>query len=160
MRLRVPLSFAVVVPVVAAAPHGHAGVPEPAARAAATTARLTAFTLTQVNQETRRVRPGAEVPLCQAIPFTELAPHVRWSGAPRRGLRATVELSAPGHRDRPLRRALRAPGRSGTRRVTFVPGALDDGAFPEGRYVARVRASGRVLARAELRIVAPVARSC
>jgi len=130
--------------------------------AGGTTLRVTAFTLTQVNQETRRLAPDAHVAMCQAIPFTELAPHVRWFRAPRGGLRATVELSVPGHRDRPLRRSLRPTARSGVRRVVFTPAALDDRAFPAGRYVVRVllRPAEPVHARAELRLVTPDASSC
>jgi len=132
----------------------------PPAHAAAFTARVSAFTLTKVNQERRQVAPGASVGLCQAIPWTEIAPHVRWRGAPRGGLRATVELSAPGHRDRPLRRTLRSTARSGVRRVTFTPGSLDDAAFPDGLYVVRVRVGTRVAARAELRFTKPTQRAC
>jgi hypothetical protein len=127
---------------------------------AQTTVRVTAITLTRVNQETRQVAPGARVATCQAIPYTELAPHVRWAGAPRDGLRAVVELSVPGHRDRPLRRTLRSTARSGVRRVVFTPAALDDAAFPEGLYVVRVRIGGRVRSRVELRFTAPVASAC
>jgi len=124
---------------------------------AGTTVRVGAFTLTQVNMEERRLAPGGRAALCQAIPFTELAPHVRWSGG---ALRATVELSAPGHRDRPVRRTLRRAARSGTRRVTFTPASLDDAAFVEGVYVVRVKIGGRTRATARLTLDEPVGRTC
>ncbi len=136
-----------------------AGVAAPATAAKAS-AGVSAFTLTQVNQEQRQVRPGGKVGLCQAIPFTELAPHVRWSGFGRTGLRAVVELSAPGHRDRRVRRVLRSSRRSGVKRVTFTPESLDDAAFPEGRYVVRVLIGGRVVRSAQISFVAPTQRSC
>ncbi len=127
-------------------------------RASQPSYRVSAFTLTQVNQERRQLPPGGQAGLCQAIPFTELAPHVRWKGVSR--LRAVVELSAPGHRDRRVRRTLRSSRRSGVQRVTFTPGSLDDAAFPEGRYVVRVLVGGRVLARGDVSLVAPTQRSC
>ena len=115
--------------------------------AAAPTVTVSAFTLTQVNMEQQRVKPGGRAALCQAIPFTELAPHVRWS---RGALKAVVELSAPGHRDRPVRRTLQSAARSGVRRVTFTPASLDDAAFPQGVYVVRVKVGGRTRATARM----------
>lgn len=123
----------------------------------AATVKVTAFTLTQVNMEQQRIAPGGRAALCQAIPFTELAPHVRWS---RGALRATVELSAPGHRDEPVRRSLRSTARSGTRRVTFTPASLDDAAFGQGVYVVRVRIAGRTRATARMTLARPVASTC
>lgn len=119
--------------------------------------KVTAFTLTQVNMEHRRVAPGGHAPLCQAIPFTEIAPHVRWS---RGALRATVELSAPGHRDRPVRRTLRSSARSGVKRLHFTPASLDDAAFGQGVYVVRVKLAGRTRATARMTLDKPVASTC
>lgn len=127
------------------------------AAAPAPKVRITAFTLTQVNMEQQRVAPGGRASLCQAIPFTELAPHVRWSGGT---LRAVVTVSAPEHRSRPARRTLRATARAGTRRVTFTPAALDDAAFPQGVYVVRVTIGGRTRATARLTLDRPVASTC
>lgn len=127
------------------------------ASAAAPTVQVTAFTLTQVNMEQQRIAPDGTAALCQAIPFTEIAPHVRWSRGP---LRAVVELSAPGHRERPVRRALRRSARSGVRRVPFTPASLDDAAFPQGVYVVRVKVAGRTRTTARLTLDRPTASAC
>jgi hypothetical protein len=112
------------------------------------------WTVRQVNQETRDVAPGATLPLCQAIPLTELVAHLR-TRTP--GRRVTVRLRAPGHPARDRRVVLRR-----STAVAFTPHTLRlrDDAFVEGLYRLTVRHDGRTLARTTLRLARGTGSSC
>ncbi len=92
----------------------------------------------RVNQTVVRARPGATLPLCQAIPITALTAHLRATVANRR---VRVRLQVPGEATR--HRAVRLRRRTA---VTF------GGDFPGGTYRLAVRRGGRTLAHATVRV--------
>jgi hypothetical protein len=106
------------------------------------------WTVLRINQESAAVPSGATVPLCQAIPVTQLTARLHGT-APGHGVRVRVRLRVPGHapRDRWVRVRRRT-------RVAFTPRGLRlrHEAFPEGTYRLAVRRHGDVLARATLHL--------
>ena len=107
-----------------------------------------------MNQETRKAASGSTLPLCQAIPLTELVAHLR---TPAPGRRVTVRLRAPGYpaRDRSVVLRRRTA-------VAFTPQTLRlrDDAFVEGLYRLTVRCHGATVARATLRLARGTGSSC
>ena len=114
--------------------------------AAALTVHVDGWSVLRINGEAKAARPGAVVPICQAINITALTARLRAS-VPGRSVR--VRLVVPGHR--PRYRSVRLRRRT---RVMFTPRdlRLRDELFPEGTYRLAVRRRGRVLDRAVLHV--------
>ena len=116
------------------------------AAAAALSVHVDGWTVQRVNGDTKAVRSGAVVPICQAINLTALTVRLRASVA---GPSVRVRLRVPGHSSRA--RSVRLRRRT---RVNYTPRDLHlrHESFPEGTYRFAVRRRGRTLDRAVLRV--------